>query len=221
MGKPDEPTAAAKVTADIGAGKEGEGVSKAVVWDQRYTGAPVTAPMAAQVLRDYQHLLPTTGQALDLACGLGGNARLLAAAGLRVQAWDISAVAIEALNAAAVAGGLALSAKVRDIDAEPPEPRSFDVIVVSHYLQRDLAAPLMAALRPGGLLFYQTFTRERVDDSGPRNPDFRLALNELLQLFDGLLLRAYREEGQLGDPTKGFRNEAMLVAQRPAEQSRP
>ena len=198
----------------VGPIAEGDADAVRVRWDQRYSGAGMDVPSAAQVLRDFRHLLPTAGDALDLACGLGGNARLLAAAGLRVQGWDISAVAVDALHAAADLAGLVLSARVRDVETEPPEPGSFDVIVVSRYLQRDLAAPLMAALRPGGLLFYQTFTRERVDDSGPRNPDFRLALNELLQLFDGLVLRAYREEGNLGDPAKGFRNEAMLVGQR-------
>jgi tellurite methyltransferase len=38
--------------------------------------------------------------------------------------------------------------------------------------------------------------------------------NELLALFNGLKLRFYREEGVLGDTSKGTRNQAMLVAQK-------
>ena len=41
----------------------------------------------------------------------------------------------------------------------------------------------MEALKPQGLLFYQTFTHERVTDQGPSNPSYRLAPNELLELF--------------------------------------
>jgi len=46
-------------------------------------------------LTQNQHLLPSQGTALDLACGQGGNSQLLAKAGLDVLAWDSSAVAIE------------------------------------------------------------------------------------------------------------------------------
>ena len=196
-----------------GAGIDNDADAARLRWDQRYSGTREAIPVAAEVLRDYRHLLPAQGDALDLACGLGGNAWLLAEAGLQAQGWDISAVAVDALNRAVREAGLSVRARQRDVVKAPPDPASFDVIVVSHYLQRDLADALMAALRPGGLLFYQTFTRERVDSSGPRNPGFRLARNELLALFSGLVLRAYREEGALGDVTEGFRNEAMLVGQ--------
>ncbi|MFU8833506.1 MAG: SAM-dependent methyltransferase, partial [Wenzhouxiangella sp.] len=66
----------------------------------------------------------------------------------------------------------------------------------------------------GGLLFYETFTREKVDDAGPSNPDFLLAPNELLHLFSPLRLLAYREEGVVGDAGRGLRNVAYLVGRR-------
>ncbi|VAW97341.1 Methyltransferase type 12 [hydrothermal vent metagenome] len=182
----------------------------ATKWDDRYrtTGQPG----AARVLAENSHLLPASGEALDLACGLGGNALLLAQAGLRTQAWDISPLALERLNAAAA--GLPLRTKVCDVLAAPPAPLSFDIIVVSRFLARDLCPALMIALRPGGLLFYQTFTRDKGVPGGPSNPDFLLAKNELLQLFTGLHLRVYREEGCIGDTQQGLRNEALLVAQK-------
>ncbi len=182
-------------------------------WDTRYRKAG--AAMAGEVLAENRHLLPAKGEALDLACGLGGNALLLARTGLRTRAWDLSAVAIERLAAEADAEGLPLCAEVRDVVVAPPAAGSFDVIVVSRFLERGLCPALMAALRPGGLLFYQTFTRDKAVPGGPSNPAFLLAENELLRLFDGLRLRVYREEGCLGDVTRGLRNEALLVAQRP------
>jgi len=186
------------------------------IWDRRHAEAE-GAPPAADVLRENCHLLPARGRALDLACGRGGNALLLAAAGLETHAWDLSPVAIEALCAEAAAQGLAVRARVRDVVAEPPPAEAFEVIVVSHFLERALAPALIEALRPGGLLFYQTFTRERVGDAGPRNPDYRLAPNELLELFRPLRLRVYREEGRLGDSGRGWRDRAMLVGERIAD----
>jgi SAM-dependent methyltransferase len=162
-------------------------------WDRRYADALETPPPIA-VLTENAHLLPERGRALDLACGLGGNALYLARRGLQVSAWDLSPVAVSVL--AASAGGLDLVAEARDVTVHPPP------------------ADIANALRPGGLLFYQTFTRERVDDGGPSTAAFRLDTNELLRLFSGLTVRFYREEGRIGDTGRGFRNYAQMVAQR-------
>lgn len=183
-------------------------------WDARYQDADPAQATPCRVLAEFSHLLPGGGRALDLASGLGGNALLLAERGLETEAWDISPVAVAKLDAHARALGLPLTASVRDVERAPPEPGAFDVIVVSYFLERGLAPALIDALRPGGLLFYETFTREKVDDSGPSNPEFRLAPNELLHLFSPLRLLAYREEGVVGDTGRGLRNVAYLVGRR-------
>jgi tellurite methyltransferase len=183
-------------------------------WDRVYGAAEVSEPPApARVLAENAHLLPASGRALDLASGLGGNALLLAAKGLEAQAFDISTEALVRLDAWAARLGLSVKTEVRDVVAEPPAPDSFDVIVVSRFLDRSLTGAIKAALRPGGLLFYQTFTREKTTPGGPSNPDYLLAPGELLDLFRGLRLVVYREEGLLGNPAQGFRNQALLVAQ--------
>ena len=181
-------------------------------WDRRYADALETPPPIA-VLTENAHLLPDRGRALDLACGLGGNALYLARRGLQVSAWDLSPVAVAALVASA--GRLDLVAEARDVTAQPPPADRFDVICVGHFLERALCPRIADALRPGGLLFYQTFTRERVGDGGPSTVSFRLETNELLRLFPGLILRFYRDEGCIGDTARGFRNYAQMVAQRP------
>ncbi len=181
-------------------------------WDRRHREAEAEgAPEAALVLRDNRHLLPARGAALDLACGRGGNALLLADAGLDVHAWDLSPVAIEALEARAHPR---IRAEPRDVIAHPPEADGFDVIVVSYFLHRPLMPRLTAALRPGGLLFYETFG-PRYADIGPERKDFRLTDNELPGLLPGLRLRCYRDEADCGDLSRGFRDRVMLVGQRP------
>ncbi|MET0101394.1 MAG: class I SAM-dependent methyltransferase [Sedimenticola sp.] len=182
-------------------------------WDRRHAAAEGPGE-PARVLEENRHLLPPGGDALDLACGRGVNAMLLAQAGLNVTAWDNSVVAIARLDEAANDAGLKISAEVRDVVDAPPEPGSFDVILVSHFLDRSLVQAISAALRRGGLLFYQTFSEERVSDAGPSNPGFRLADNELLTMFDSLHVRFYREEGRLGELSRGWRDRAMLVAEK-------
>lgn len=182
-------------------------------WDSRYRQSPGTPATPCPLLEQFSHLLPPRGRALDLAAGRGGNALHLARHGLDTDAWDLSAVATAALDQHAKAEGLSLSAHCRDVIAEPPAPASFDVIVVSRFLHRPLCPSLARALRPAGLLFYQTFTREKCNpDTGPGNPAYLLERNELLQLFPDLTLLVYREEGLTGDCRSGVRNEAWLIA---------
>lgn len=183
-------------------------------WNRIYREGDHGGCEAATVLTENRHLLPATGAALDAACGLGANALLLAEHGLHTSAWDISEKALERLANSASAKNMKLIVEQRDIVNHPPEPESFDVIVISRFLDRKLVKHLQEALRLDGLIFYQTFIREKQDDWGPRNPEYRLAENELLQLFISLHIVLYREEGIIGDRQKGFRNEAMLIAQR-------
>ena len=182
-------------------------------WDKRHSKA-LDSGRPSRVLEENQHLLTRSGDALDLACGRGENALMLAELGMNVTAWDLSPVAIERLRGDAVLRGVSLSASVRDVIAFPPEPNSFDVVLVSHFLERSLVPALISALRSGGLILYQTFG-ERVVEEGPENPRFRLADNELLRLFQGFKIRAYREESGIGDVNRGWRGLAMLVAQKP------
>ncbi len=182
-------------------------------WDRIYADAGWPSP--ARVVHENEHLLPSRGRALEVACGLGANALQLARRGLMVTAWDLSPVAVARLRRRAEREGLPLRAEVRDVTAGPWPREAWDVIVVSRFLDRSVCTAMQKALKPGGLLLYQTFVRNPVTPAGPSNPAYRLAENELLRLFAGLIVRAYREEGHCGDRYRGWRDEAYLVAQKP------
>ena len=185
-------------------------------WDRRHRQASDSGRIA-EVLEQNLHLLPETGSdALDLACGRGANAILLAQQGMRVRAWDFSPEAIAVVERAAREAGVELIAECRDVIDQPPRPATFDIIVVSFFLERCLVSPIVQALRPAGLLFYQSFARDAVSAMGPSNPEYRLGAGELLELFRSLRPRVYRDEGRLGDPRRGCRDIAMLVAEKPA-----
>lgn len=183
-------------------------------WDDIYrVGAP--PPVPCQCLTEHNFLLPKRGSALDLACGLGGNALLLAAHGLDTQAWDVSALALSQLQQQADSQQLIINTRQLEITASELEAQRFDVIVISRFLDRALCNAIMAALKPKGLLFYQTFTRAKLDSQGPSNPDFLLDRNELLRLFMPLSLLHYQEYADVGQLGIGNRNEACFIGQKP------
>jgi len=188
-------------------------MNSAVEWNNRYQ-TTANMPPPCQVLAAYTHLLPSSGTALDLACGLGANALLLARHGLDTYAWDYAQTALERLQAYAVTQPGQIHTQVCDVSVSKPSPATYNVIVVCHFLDRSLMSALIQALKPNGLLFYQTFTRTCVNDCGPKNHEFRLKDNELLLMFADLQVVVYQEEACIGDTTQGFRNEALLIAKK-------
>lgn len=184
-------------------------------WDKNYNACSSDYPSPSEVLRQNLHLLPAQGTALDLACGRGANAICLAENGLTVSAWDISASALEHLATKANEKKLDINLEPRDISKQAPELNSFDIIVVSNFLERKLIDDIRKAIKPNGLIFYQTFIKDKVSTTGPNNPDYLLDKNELLHFFNDWKLIFYREEGTIGDINSGFRNQAMIIAQKP------
>lgn len=183
-------------------------------WDRIYRSREEKTYQPSRVLAENAYLLPAAGSAVDVACGRGSNALLLAKHGLQTHAWDISREALMILNSAAVKESLDLVTEQRDVVLNPPAADTFDVIVVSRFLDRTIIDSLIKAIRYKGLIYYQTFIKDKRDDFGPNNPDYRLDTNELIRLFSALKIIYYREDGTTGDIRKGFRNEAMLIGQK-------
>ncbi len=179
-------------------------------WNRIY-GQRSTPGTPSQLLTEHAFLLPDQGSALDLACGLGANACFLSEKGLSTEAWDISDVALTRLNQQQPQ----IQTQIRDVESQPPAEESFDVIVVTDFLYRPICPAISAALRPGGLLFYQTFCRDKITQSGPSNPSFLLENNELLSLFSDLQVLFYEEFSRFGDLNQGQRNKASLIAAKP------
>jgi tellurite methyltransferase len=160
--------------------------------------------------------LPAQGRALDLACGLGRNAILLAQHGLQCDAMDISDVALARLASYANEHNLSINTLCTDIERDGIGDQQYDVIVVSYFLYRPLLNAINLALKLGGLLFYQTFVRSASATNLNKaqtklgNPDFYLAENELQAQFNDLEIRYYHETvpDQLSDTAAV----AMLVA---------
>lgn len=134
--------------------------------------------------------------ALDIAAGDGRRAVALAKLGYRVTTVDYSIVAARLGRDRAAREGVELRTVVADLDDFDLGRERWSVITSFRYLNRRLFGPLIAALRPGGLIVYETFTDEqaRLDArTGPRSERFLLRRGELLEAFRALRVRYYEE----------------------------
>jgi SAM-dependent methyltransferase len=144
------------------------------------------------------------GPVLDLACGRGRHALAAAELGAATLGIDRDVEALRALQAEAERRRLPLVCLRADLETPlgiPVKPGSCGVILVFRFLFRSLAPAISAALAPGGLLLYETFTAaQRALGSGPRRADFLLEPGELRSLFSDLEPLEYWE-GRSDSPT--------------------
>lgn len=149
-------------------------------------------------VRRFARLIPEHGEVLDLACGSGRHARLLAGLGYRVEAVDRSPLALASLQ------GLARVVP-RQADLEdggwPYRGRLFAGIVVTNYLFRPRIEELLACLAETGVLLYETFMVGNERYGKPSNPEFLLRSQEMLGWVRerGWQVVAF-EEGQVDAP---------------------
>ena len=169
-------------------------------WDQRYAdGSYLSRAHPSPFLVERLAELPK-GRALDLACGAGRNALCLAEAGYEVEAMDISGVAIERARATAPARGVEVDWRVADLDDFTPPPGRFDLITVIRYTNRKLMERLPEGLTEGGILLIEHHLRTSAPVAGPSSHAFRLAPNELIDLFHGRLRVLFYDERIDPDP---------------------
>jgi len=172
-----------------------------------------TAGQPSPWVAGHAHLLTVPGQILDLAAGSGRHTRYFNKLGWMVLAVDRDVSGLADLrNVAGI--------EIQEVDLEtgdpwPFEDRHFAAIVVTNYLYRPLLPFLAEALLPGGLLFYETFAEGNERFGRPRNPDFLLKHDELLNLATvaGLTVLAY-EHGEINSPRPAVIQH--IIARKPA-----
>lgn len=164
-------------------------------------------------LVDNAGFLPARGRALDAAMGTGRNALYLASLGFEVTGVDISALACEQAVEAARAAGVRIEVVCADLESWPIPEAAFDVAINFNYLQRDLCPRFVTALRPGGVLVFETFTTEqRQFGWGPSQDGFLLRPGELRELFPELEVLVYREG--IEESERGMKAAAGMVGRR-------
>ncbi|MDR4487743.1 MAG: class I SAM-dependent methyltransferase [Nitrospirales bacterium] len=159
-------------------------------------------------LKDHIDLLPK-GKALDLAMGEGRNGVYLATQGFEVTGVDISETGLHKAQALASEKGVPLTTLLADLEQYEIPPNTFDVIICTYYLQRDLFPKIAAALKPGGMVLIETYTMDHLQYRPTFNPAYLLEPNELLGLLPGLRVWRYQ------DVDDGYTAFASILAQKP------
>ena len=170
--------------------------------------------MPPDALRGREQLLPAGGRALDVACGRGGVAVWLAVRGFRVDAVDVSGVALAA--GAELAARHGMSGQVRwwhhDLDAGLPADCAgpYDVVVCQRFRDPARYPDLAARLAPNGLLVV-TVLSEVDEGAGP----FRAPAGELLRAFAGLeVLANVERDGEASLVARAVSSSAPGAARR-------
>lgn len=141
--------------------------------------------------------------------GRGRHALALARHGFETYGVDLRFDAVYDAVSAAAREHLTVRGWCADMTVFPLPSASFDLVVVTRYLQRDLFASIRDAVVPGGYVIYETFTiLQRALGSGPTSPDHLLEQGELRAAFDGWEVLFYEE---VTEPEAV----ARLVARRP------
>jgi tellurite methyltransferase len=161
-------------------------------------------------------LLPSSSAGLDLAGGAGHHAVWLAQRGWRITLADWSEAALDiarqhingltATDQLEIVQGAALDVVMKFHAAG----QRFGFVLVSFFLDRAVLPWLPKILLPDGLLLYRTYTEdnERVGNPrGPRNPEYLLRSQELLEAFRGMKILHYNE-------TVAGKGVAEMIAQR-------
>jgi SAM-dependent methyltransferase len=160
-------------------------------WDRRYReGRYQTRDAPFPLLAEWADRLPR-GRALDIACGVGRNARFLAQAGYDVVGVDGSTEALRQGEELARSQGLNVEWTEANLDGYMPPEDTFAVAVNCFYLNRDLLPRLVRSLQDDGYLFMEQHLRTPLPVSG--SPTWRVEPNEFLKTFDGLRILHYEE----------------------------
>ena len=150
-------------------------------WDDKYKNATLPQNIL-KVVEDYaKEAKGKNGlnkKALDIACGMGRNAKLLVTMGFEVDALDISEVAIESLK-----GIENINAKVVDFDSYSLKENAYDLIVCTYYLERKLFPQIERALKENGIFIFETFMHDELNEKVPSNKAFLLDKGELEATF--------------------------------------
>ncbi len=164
-------------------------------WDRRWARRPPAEPSPPEAAAGNLDLLPTTGRALDVACGQGAQAVWMALRGLRVTAVDVSPLALAAARALAELHGVAdrVTFSEHDMDAGPPGGAGdLDLIVCQRFLHRGFLGGLADRLTPGGVAAISVLS----DVGAPRDAvggGHRVRPGELVELLPGLEILDSRE----------------------------
>lgn len=123
-------------------------------------------------------------KALDLACGLGRNVIFLAQNNYKVDAFDISKIALSNIDALKISN---ITTKEIDLDTFNPISLDYDLIIMTNFLDKTLINKISNAMKNDSVFFIETFMNHDINEKKHSNPDFLLKENELKEIFQNTI----------------------------------
>lgn len=158
-------------------------------WNKKYKEEEYLLKEPSDIVKKFASIAPK-GKALDIACGLGRNAKYLAKLGFEVDAVDISDVAISQLKNIPNINPI-----LADLDFYQLPENKYSLILNINYLNRNLFPQIKEALINSGVLIFETFTLDKDKKfDQPKNKNYLLRKNELLRSFSDLYIIYYEEK---------------------------
>lgn len=191
-------------------------------WNRKYTerGMEQVKQEPSPWLVQHENLLKgilkkqaNGNKAIDIACGGGRNSFYLADLGFEVEAVDISDVATDWLKEKAALQNKSVFPICKDLSEMSLIENQYQVICNFYYLNHNLFQEYLKALVPGGLLFFETFTKDHSMFNPNMRTSFCLDRNELLNAFRSLHILHY-QEGIIEHKDGGKKAVAQLVAKK-------
>ena len=179
-------------------------------WNQRYAQGRDQTNNAAVFLRDWLPKLPI-GRALDVACGAGRNALMLAQAGYQVDAIDISDVGLKLARHKAEQMGLSLNWIEQDLEQPYRLDKNYDLIIVMWYVNLGLIGKLCDCLAPGGYLLCQEHLITDQAVIGPSSTNYRVAPGELTKVVSGVDVLHYEESIETSEDGEQIASARLVV----------
>ena len=183
-------------------------------WDEKHAGGhgeEAHSPFLEEIFYKGSWSIPP-GRALDIATGRGRNAFFLAERGFRVDAMDISQVALQEAGKVAEAKGLTINFIQADLEQAALPEMTYDLIINCNFLERSLIPKMKSALKLGGHIIFESYLVDQRVLGHPRNPAYLLGHNELLDLFRDFRILYYREGKVVEGGKEAFR--AGLLGQK-------
>lgn len=170
----------------------------------------------ALLLKEYIHLFkPNEGHVIDLACGRGQNGLFLKQSNISPLFADINSEHLKTLqNENDIPTLNCWHADFEsDVsgDSKTLTEMRLQGAIVFRYLHRPLFPFLKLAIKPGGIIIYETFTEANRQFGRPNRSDFLLKENELKNIFEDWELLFYFE-GIKHQPDRAI---AQIVVRKP------
>lgn len=148
-----------------------------IKWDNKYKELPKLLEKRDPCEKLVKYINKVSkGKALDVACGSGRNTIYMAGNGFKVDALDISSVALENLSKLENPN---INTLLVDLDEYTFQENFYNLITKTNFLDRDIIEKIKKALKKDGIIIIETYMEDENNEKKDSNPDYLLKKDEL------------------------------------------